>query len=342
MSVVGANYGLGYRNLGTVGVVGPLRMDYATAIASVRDAAGELSRFFETVYEVGERAARLLRDPRRGPGSRRRRDQEGVSQAGARAPPRRQHRTTREAEEKFKEAAEAYEVLSDPEPPQHLRRLRPRGPALRRLGPAHRRLRQLRGHLRAFFGRGDPLFSELFGFGPRGPASGGDVAAQVEVSLAEVLDGRHREVSFEAVSTCEHCRGNGAEPGTPIRTCETLRRQRPAAPGGPDRLRPAGADRRLSRPAAATARCPRRPARSAAARAAPSARAPGRSRSRRGSSPASGSGSPEPGTPARRGHGPATSTCRCWSPRTSASSATARTWSRSSRCPRPGRCWAAR
>lgn len=51
MSVVGANYGLGYRNLGAVGVVGPLRMDYATAIASVRDAAGELSRFFETVYE---------------------------------------------------------------------------------------------------------------------------------------------------------------------------------------------------------------------------------------------------------------------------------------------------
>ena len=51
VSVVGANYGLGYRNLGTVGVVGPLRMDYATAIASVREAALELSRFFETVYE---------------------------------------------------------------------------------------------------------------------------------------------------------------------------------------------------------------------------------------------------------------------------------------------------
>jgi heat-inducible transcriptional repressor len=51
VSVVGANYGLGYRNLGAVGVLGPLRMDYATAIASVREAAGELSRFFETVYE---------------------------------------------------------------------------------------------------------------------------------------------------------------------------------------------------------------------------------------------------------------------------------------------------
>ncbi len=51
VSVVGANYGLGYRNLGAVGVIGPLRMDYATAIASVREAAGELSRFFEAVYE---------------------------------------------------------------------------------------------------------------------------------------------------------------------------------------------------------------------------------------------------------------------------------------------------
>jgi heat-inducible transcriptional repressor len=50
VSVVGANYGLGHRNLGAVGVVGPRRMDYATAIASVRIAARELSRYFETVY----------------------------------------------------------------------------------------------------------------------------------------------------------------------------------------------------------------------------------------------------------------------------------------------------
>jgi heat-inducible transcriptional repressor len=51
VSVVGANYGLGYRNLGAVGIIGPLRMDYETAIASVRGAAGELSRLFETVYD---------------------------------------------------------------------------------------------------------------------------------------------------------------------------------------------------------------------------------------------------------------------------------------------------
>ncbi len=51
VSVIGANYGLGHRNLGAVGVVGPLRMDYATAITSVRVAARELSRYFETVYD---------------------------------------------------------------------------------------------------------------------------------------------------------------------------------------------------------------------------------------------------------------------------------------------------
>jgi heat-inducible transcriptional repressor len=51
VSVIGANYGLGHRNLGSVGVVGPLRMDYATAIASVRGAARELSRYFENVYD---------------------------------------------------------------------------------------------------------------------------------------------------------------------------------------------------------------------------------------------------------------------------------------------------
>lgn len=50
VSVVGANYGLAHRNLGAVGVLGPLRMDYATAIASVRGAARELSRYCETVY----------------------------------------------------------------------------------------------------------------------------------------------------------------------------------------------------------------------------------------------------------------------------------------------------
>jgi molecular chaperone DnaJ len=120
-----------------------------------------------------------------------------------------------EAEEKFKEAAEAYEVLSDP-----LRRrtydsfgaqgLRSGGWAPRSAG-----FGSVDDIFQAFFGGGDP-----FGFGRRGPASGGDIATSVELSLAEVATGGSREVSFDAVMQCERCRGNGAEPGTPIHPCE--------------------------------------------------------------------------------------------------------------------------
>jgi heat-inducible transcriptional repressor len=51
LAVVAAGYGLPRRDLGTVSVIGPVRMDYATAIASVRDAAFALSRFVEDVYD---------------------------------------------------------------------------------------------------------------------------------------------------------------------------------------------------------------------------------------------------------------------------------------------------
>jgi heat-inducible transcriptional repressor len=50
LSLVAANYGLPQRNLGTVSVIGPTRMDYAGAIASVREAAHQLSRFVEDLY----------------------------------------------------------------------------------------------------------------------------------------------------------------------------------------------------------------------------------------------------------------------------------------------------
>jgi heat-inducible transcriptional repressor len=50
-TVVAANYGIPRRNLGTVSVVGPTRMDYPTAIASVRQAAAELSRFVGNLYD---------------------------------------------------------------------------------------------------------------------------------------------------------------------------------------------------------------------------------------------------------------------------------------------------
>ncbi len=50
LSLVAANYGVGGRNLGTVSVLGPMRMDYPKAIISVRAAAAELSRFVGDIY----------------------------------------------------------------------------------------------------------------------------------------------------------------------------------------------------------------------------------------------------------------------------------------------------
>src|SRR5439155_24599768 len=52
-----------------------------------------------------------------------------------------------------------------------------------------------------------------------GATYGGDVAVAVEVSLEEAARGISKHVEYEVIETCEHCRGNGAEPGTPIETC---------------------------------------------------------------------------------------------------------------------------
>jgi heat-inducible transcriptional repressor len=51
LTLVAANYGLPQRNLGTVSVIGPTRLDYQAVIGVVRTAAGQLSRFVEDVYE---------------------------------------------------------------------------------------------------------------------------------------------------------------------------------------------------------------------------------------------------------------------------------------------------
>ncbi|MEW6581858.1 MAG: heat-inducible transcriptional repressor HrcA [Actinomycetota bacterium] len=51
LSVVAANYGVARRNLGTISLIGPRRMDYRLAIATVREAAHALSNYVEGVYE---------------------------------------------------------------------------------------------------------------------------------------------------------------------------------------------------------------------------------------------------------------------------------------------------
>jgi molecular chaperone DnaJ len=119
-----------------------------------------------------------------------------------------------QAEEKFKEAAEAYEVLSDPGRRDTYDRFGHKGLRFDGFEPGAS-FGNLEDIFAAIFGSGDPFG----GFG-RAPGSGGDVAAAVELELEDVLSDQKREVSFEAISRCEHCRGNGAEPGTPIETCE--------------------------------------------------------------------------------------------------------------------------
>lgn len=126
-----------------------------------------------------------------------------------------------DAEEKFKQAAEAYEVLSDPERRRTYDAFGHDGLRSGGWAPRAASFGSVEDIISSFFGGGESIFGDLFGSGRAGPASGADVAAEVEVTLAEVLSGTEREVSFEAVSACEHCRGNGAEPGTAIRSCET-------------------------------------------------------------------------------------------------------------------------
>ncbi|MGN6256784.1 MAG: molecular chaperone DnaJ [Solirubrobacterales bacterium] len=118
-----------------------------------------------------------------------------------------------DAEDRFKEAAEAYEVLSDAE--------------RRRTYDAygHEGLRSGDYDPGAGFGSIDDIFQAFFGSGfgfggGRRAAAGGDVAIAVEIELAEVGTGVRREVTYDVVDACEHCHGNGAEPGTPISTCE--------------------------------------------------------------------------------------------------------------------------
>jgi molecular chaperone DnaJ len=121
------------------------------------------------------------------------------------------------AEEKFKEAAEAYEVLSDPERRQIYDTFGQEGLRSGGWAPRSSGFGSIEDIFQAFFGG---AAGDVFGFGRSGPADGGDIATAVEISLEEVLTGTEREVTFDAVGVCEHCSGNGAEPGTPIRTCE--------------------------------------------------------------------------------------------------------------------------
>jgi molecular chaperone DnaJ len=123
------------------------------------------------------------------------------------------------AEEKFKEAAEAYEILSDAERRATYDRYGHDGLRSGGYAPNFEGFGSVADIFEAFFGGG--AFGSAFGGGARagGPLQGEDVAVAAEIDLAQAAGGASIEVQYELVAQCEHCRGNGAEPGTPIETC---------------------------------------------------------------------------------------------------------------------------
>jgi molecular chaperone DnaJ len=123
-----------------------------------------------------------------------------------------------EAEEKFKEAAEAYEVLTDGERRSVYDRYGHEGLQSSGFHSNFQGFGSFSDIFDAFFGGADSVFG---GGGMRGgPVQGGDVAVAVEISLEQAAEGASVAVEYDLVDRCEHCHGNGAEPGTPIETCE--------------------------------------------------------------------------------------------------------------------------
>jgi molecular chaperone DnaJ len=126
-----------------------------------------------------------------------------------------------DAEERFKEVAQAYEILSDSERRATYDRygydgLKGGGYQPTDFGA----FGGLGDILDAFFGGGGGGGGMFGGGARRGPAQGGDLAAQVQIDIADVVHGTSTEVRYEVVQRCSRCNGNQAEPGTPIRTCE--------------------------------------------------------------------------------------------------------------------------
>jgi molecular chaperone DnaJ len=132
-----------------------------------------------------------------------------------------------DAEERFREVVEAYEVLSRSETRELYDRFGHAGLRGGGFQPSQFDFGGLTDLFSAFFG------DDLFGAGTRPRRSRGqDLAAEVAIELVDAATGTKREVPFDAVVACTRCGGGGAEPGTGTRTCETC--------GGTGRLQQVG------------------------------------------------------------------------------------------------------
>ncbi len=122
------------------------------------------------------------------------------------------NRDDAEAEEKFKEAAEAYEVLSDPEKRQRYDQF------------GHAGLSGAGMHDFTHMGFEDifSMFTDIFGGGGgRSRRRGADLQIEIGLTLAEVATGVERTLEFERLDYCETCSGSGAAPGSERRGCPT-------------------------------------------------------------------------------------------------------------------------
>jgi molecular chaperone DnaJ len=129
-----------------------------------------------------------------------------------------------DAELRFREVVEAYEVLSNNERRELYDRFGHAGLRSGGFQPSSFDLGDLSDLFSAFFG------DDLFGVtGRAGRGRGADIAARVEIELAEAARGTTREVPFQVAVPCGRCGGDGAEPGTSISACPTC--------GGSGRLR---------------------------------------------------------------------------------------------------------
>jgi molecular chaperone DnaJ len=116
-----------------------------------------------------------------------------------------------DAEERFREVVEAYEVLSKSETRELYDRYGHAGLRSGGFEPGHFDFGSLSDLFSAFFG--DDMLGRV--------ARGADLAATVEIELVEAARGTTRDVPFQVAVTCPHCHGDGAEPGTLVTTCPT-------------------------------------------------------------------------------------------------------------------------
>ena len=112
-----------------------------------------------------------------------------------------------DADEQFKEAVEAYEVLSSSERRQLYDRYGFEGLQSGGFVPTAFDLGSLSDLFSAFFG------DDLFAAGGRG-RRGADVGAEVTIELAEAARGVTQGIAFQVATTCKTCHGDGLEPGT--------------------------------------------------------------------------------------------------------------------------------